>query len=329
MRSKPKNTVQECEKWMPLKPDEVTFDYQLLLGRQPSDKEVTNVARRHENIQALRNMFLHSKEFETGYAKIRGMPQSHARPALIHIHVPKAAGTSLAKALEAEIHLQPNLIIHHGNLTELVSQPLEARLKLRYIRGHLFMGVGDALDVPHRYLCILRKPGPRIFSFYQFIRRTNTHPMFKTLHQKNMSFGEYLEATMTNGMSRDEIDNGQVRRISGYHATSGFGREAQLLQRAISNLFAPNVIFGVVEKLDTVVDTLVREGFLSAPDIEKRNVSPNSDLYENAVTSLNQKQRQIFEKFITYDTRLYELCEELITMSANQRVAPELLPIPK
>jgi hypothetical protein len=310
---------------VPLKPEEVTLAYQLLLNRQPSDQEVTNVSGRHDNIQALRNMFLHSEEFKMGYAKILDRQLHRAEPTLIHIHIPKAAGTSLAKALEAENQLQPNRIIHHGNRAELLKQSREARLKLRYIRGHLFMGVGEYFDVPHRYLCILRKPGPRIYSFYQFVSRTNTHPMFKILREKNMNFGDYLEATMTNGMSRGEVDNGQVRRISGYHTTGGFGREAQLLQRAVNNLFAPNVIFGVVEKLGILVDILVAERFLSTSDIEKRNVSPNSEQYEGAVASLNPKQRQIFEKFIAYDTILYGLCEHLVTTSANQKAAPELV----
>ncbi|MCF2903371.1 hypothetical protein L0666_00085 [Octadecabacter sp. CECT 8868] len=297
---------------MPLNPNQVALAYQLILDRRGSEKEVANQAKNHETLSSVRRAFMGSDEFRRRYAVMLAEQDAQIKPALIHLHLPKTAGTSLAKALSAEPSLQPNRIVHDGTLDELKALPRPVRRNLRYIRGHLSMGAGEAYGLPYRYLCALRRPGPRIFSFYQFIKRTRTHPSYEILNEQDMSFGDYLDYSTRTPNHRLEIDNGQMRRLSGHFNAASFGTEASLLRLALHNITAPNMIMGVVEKIELLLETLVEEGFLASPNIGRANTSPNSDKYDSAISSLSTQQREIFERYIVWDNILYDTCEALI-----------------
>ncbi|MEO0938796.1 MAG: hypothetical protein AAFY38_11635 [Pseudomonadota bacterium] len=302
---------------MTVKPNDVRMAYRLILGRLPSDTEVANTQKNFKSVNALRNSFLLSKEFEAAYSRMRTRPGEQSDPLLIHLHIPKTAGTSLARALEAEPRLQPMRIVHQNGIDQLASSPRAERLQIRYLRGHLVMGAGQMLDVPHRYLCLLRKPGPRIFSFFQFIQRTISHPEHDLVYKGGMSFGDYLEFTQTNLNHRIEVHNGQVRRLSGVFFPPKFGHEAELLRLALHHILAPNMMWGLVEHLDLLIRDLVKDGLLSDPNIEKSNVSPHSDRYEAAIAELTDRQRAIFGAYTAFDNQLYQMCETVLLGQHN------------
>ncbi len=297
---------------MTLTHDDIKMAYRAILGRLPSDAEIIDTSNRHADLPSVRSTFLNSAEFKNAFEKAQKIQLRDRPPTLIHLHIPKTAGTTIAEALSNSEHLKPNLIIHDADIGMLRSLPQSQRRALRYIRGHLSHGVGETLGFPYRYLCLIRRPGPRIFSFYQFIRRTRTHPAFQTLNAKPMNFGDYLEFSQENIPHRMELDNGQIRRIAGAFDHNSIGREQQILKEAMQKALDPLLLFGFVEKIDTFLARLVEEGYLPTTDIRPHNVSPTSEEYQTSLDSLTQHQRNIFDNYTAWDTYFYEVCLQLL-----------------
>lgn len=297
---------------MGLSKTEAEQAYRSIFDRVPTQEEIENAIAHYPDLQTLRAAFLNSDEFERKYARMKEQQAAQQPPTLIHLHIPKTAGTTLAEALAAQPDLQPNMVVHDVTLDDLRALPRGRRRALRYIRGHLSLGAEEALGTPHRFLCLIRRPGPRIFSFYQFIKRTRTHPTHALLNERNMSFGDYLEFSVDQVPHRLEIDNGQIRRLAGRFDPQGFGQEQALLRAAIRTALSPDMVFGFVEHFDMFARTLFAEGLLSDPDLKAVNVSPNSDQYQSAVDSLTERQAGIFDSYTAWDTYFYDVCEALM-----------------
>lgn len=294
--------------------DKIKLAYNLFLGRDASDAEVAQMQPRASDLSALRRAFLHSGEFEQKYARLKTGRDAQHPPALLHLHIPRAAGMTLAEAFAKEPRLQPQAVIHDQTLHELREMPANRRRALRYVRGHLNMGAGDALGVPYRYLSTIRRPGPRIHSFYRFILRNRLHPSHRALVDAQMSFGDYLDYTRTEMSHRIEIDNGQIRRLAGQLGDPTFGREQSYLPLALHHVLNPTTIFGYVEHFDALLRRLVAEGYLSTPEIPANNVSPEGEGagYDDAVAALNAAQRAIFDAYTVWDNYFYDLCLTLL-----------------
>lgn len=298
---------------MSITPQEVDLAYQFFVNRTPAEEERAWMVENHDSLQSLRNAFLTSSEFEQKYSHFQVQLSTQQTPTLIHLHIPKTAGTSLIQALQKEPQLQPHMLVHDGEgVDRLAAMPRAQRRALRYVHGHLSSSVGDAFDLPYRYLCVIRRPGQRIFSFYQFIRRTTDHPSFALLTDNDMSFGDFLEYSVDSMDHRLELDNGQIRRLGGNSFPSGLGHESQLLRVALHTALSPRMIFGFVEHFPLLVRSLVDEGFLTDPDIESFNVSPNADAYDQAVAELTEDQHMIFESYTAWDRYFYDVCETLL-----------------
>lgn len=306
---------------------EIDQAYRLLFDRMPSQQEAEAAAAQHETLGQLRTHFLQSEEFERKFTRLRAQSEAGQPPALIHLHIPKTAGTTVGEALAREPRLQPNRLVHDGTLDELRALPRGRRRALRFIRGHLSMGAGEALGLPYRYSCLIRRPGPRIFSFYKFIRRSRRHPAHQLLTERDMSFGDYLEYSVEAPPHRQELDNGQIRRLSGGLGRAGLGQEQALLATALHHALSPDMLFGFVEHFDSFVQLLVKEGYLSGTDIEAFNVAPSSGSFEESLAELTRDQRRIYDGYIRWDSYFYEVCAAAL-LPRRDAGAPASRPTP-
>lgn len=300
---------------IPVKNAAVAFE--ALMGRAPTDAEAERFSQQFDDVASMRQGLINSPEFTRSYTKMIERRDARMTPALIHLHIPKTAGTTLAQALLAEPNLKPEMLVHDGEREKLRTLPLAKRRRLRLIRGHMSIGIGDDFGLPFRYLCALRRPGPRIFSFYQFVKRNRKHPSYAILNEADMSFGDYLEFSVDNVAHRLELDNGQVRRLSGEMVKTSIGDERRLLKKAIHEAFSDKMILGFVEHFDDLVERLMEEGFLSQEPPEKFNVSPNSDAFDESIASLTKAQRAIYDSYIGWDQYLYEICHSTMVRSTD------------
>jgi hypothetical protein len=115
----------------------------LLLDCSPSTKDVTRMRGHHNDMSSLRRAFLGSDDCEQKFAQPKLQVENGTRATLIHVHVPKTGGTTLAVALAKEPAPQPNLTIVSGMPRALRAMPRPKRQALRCIRGHFSKGIGD------------------------------------------------------------------------------------------------------------------------------------------------------------------------------------------
>src|SRR5437879_13316375 len=98
------------------------------------------------------------------------------REALIFLHIPKTAGTTLNRIIEwqyspfAIFTMDPYRI--RATAERLKRLPEGLRRRLRVVRGHMLYGLHECLRQGDSYLTMLRDPVVRALAAYYFILRT-------------------------------------------------------------------------------------------------------------------------------------------------------------
>ncbi len=95
------------------------------------------------------------------------------REALIFLHIPKTAGTTLNRIIERQYSpfaiftMDPYRI--RATAERLKRLPEGRRRRLRVVRGHLFYGIHEFLPQGATYITMLHEPLARTLSAYYFI----------------------------------------------------------------------------------------------------------------------------------------------------------------
>lgn len=291
---------------MPLTAEDIGAAYRLILGRDPAAQDIENVTRQHETLETLRLTLLNSDEFHRKFDRICTSFVSRLKPILVSLQVPGAVDATLFEALTTEDTLQPASHVDPQNLKALYTKPRPERLKLRHVYGDLGAGAGEALRLPHRYLCSIARPGPRIYRLYRMACGPEG--------EAEMSFGTYLEYSLDSTPHRVELDNGQVRRLAGQQDMDGLGREPALLARALHNALAPDMLLGLFERPEALALRLSEDGFLSAPPpgLANHEAMDTEEGYAAALETLGDDARGILDAYTAWDGYLYEVCEGLL-----------------
>lgn len=134
------------------------------------------------------------------------MPQHNET--LIFLHIPKTAGTTLQWIIERQYDPSEIYTLRgQHDVPALEQLPLEQKLRLRAIKGHMGFGIHRTLPQPSTYLTLLRDPVDRVISSYYYIRRTPKHPHYDAIASENLSLEEFIRR----GISKIATDNGQTR----------------------------------------------------------------------------------------------------------------------
>src|SRR5947208_10260939 len=118
------------------------------------------------------------------------------REALIFLHIPKTAGTTLNRILERQYSplaiftMDPYRI--RATAERLKRLPERRRRRLRVVRGHLFYGIHESLPQGATYITLLREPVARFLSSYYFILRRPLHPLHRKLKRERLGVEDYL-----------------------------------------------------------------------------------------------------------------------------------------
>lgn len=300
--------------------EEITLAYTLFLGRSPSAIELERMQSRQRTIEGLRRTFLLSEEFATRFASInphrdtadRQPHNASSPPLLVHLHVPKTAGTSLTQILASNLQDGETLALDAGQREILAELPEPIRNRLRLVFGHLWYGIGRELGRRTVYICAIRRARPRLLSYFNYIKRRSDHPMHAFLTERSMEFGDFLEFCADEQNQRIEVDNSQIRRIAGSFSYADIGNEAALLRDAIGNAFSPSMVVGLTEQFDELLETLVAQELIKTYQPTRENAAPQAASIEEAETKLTSRQLEILEAFTHWDDTFYDLCEQFL-----------------
>ena len=142
-------------------------------------------------------------------------------PILVHLHIPKNAGTTLSRMLKLRLLLLPPTgVLHRAAVLGQYQHPTATRLRaindmtardkrrMRFYEEHCGYGVHEHLPRQVDYLTMLRDPIDRTLSVYDFLRQEGRLPAETPLP-------EFLEGPPVGRVWW--TDNAQVRYLAGEH----------------------------------------------------------------------------------------------------------------
>lgn len=298
---------------MAIEPDEARLAYRLVLNREPGPAEIELVTGEDLTLTQLHRRFIDSVEFGRLYRRLKADLDAASPPTILHIHIPATGGRSVTAALDRDGARSPFVNLRDDQREMLRKMPAQKRRTLRYVCGHLSIGASDDLGVDHQIVCLLRRPGPRLFSLYNVIARNPAHPGFAAIDDHKLSFGEWLAYSVDTPALRAELDNGQIRRLSGdIDRPLIAGEEPANLRRALHHAMAPNMVLGLADHMPAFGRAMIARGLLKEPVGFHNNRSPQAGHYNHIIDTLTADERRVFDHYTAWDQYFYDLCELLM-----------------
>jgi hypothetical protein len=270
---------------------------------------------------------------------------------LIHLHIAKTGGTSLSSMVkhgfrseEVFESINQGEEVYNG-LDRVTYESSERRLtdyglnRIRYLSGHVPMGVHRVFDRPAKYMTVIRHPVDRVISYF-FFRTQIDDPYLK--NGKPLTFEEYVESRYDN-----QLLDYQVRVVSGSSDFEAavperggqvFGTqvESRHLEEAKRNIEEHFMTIAQLEQMTDLALLLRRiygwpmrrlqteyknptKGRPSLKDIPPRLIrivedcnSHDMELYE-WVGKRFTEQRQLFEPELSRDRRIFNIVNRALT----------------
>lgn len=262
-----------------------------------------------------------------------------AQSPLIFMHLPKTGGMSLFTAFTA---LWRTAIADLYNVS-----PRNPQIALQATRnpgnilycGHYAFGLHEWLDRPAYYASALREPVSRIVSLYHFLQPNLTR--YKTQLQQaggdieklraNKRLSDYyfdFEPCLRNGLTAEnffaspsaELDNGMVRRFSGYGLNPAPCPEAALEQAKL-NIGQYFSVVGLLERYPETLELMSRT--FGLPTLKENHVNKNHSKEQKA--PLDDAVMQKIHDMNRLDTALYAWVSARFDA---QRDAPRAILVP-
>jgi hypothetical protein len=228
------------------------------------------------------------------------------REALIFLHIPKTAGTTLNRIIEwqyspfAIFTMDPHRIRATAERFKLLSE--ERRRRFQVVRGHLFYGIHEFLPQGATYITLLRDPVARLLSSYFFVLRRPLNPLHRKLKTEKLSIEDCLRLF-------PERNNTQCRFIAGI-TDPGISDE-RLLETAKENLKSFSVV-GLCEKFEESLVLIAERFGWNIPYYENHKVAKSRPKIEPRLAELIREHNRL-------DVERYELGKKLFEEALCQK----------
>jgi hypothetical protein len=237
------------------------------------------------------------------------------REALIFLHIPKTAGTTLNRIIEWQYNplsiytMDPYGIRATVERFKKLSE--ERRRRIRVVRGHLLYGIHEFLPQGATYITMLREPVARFLSSYYFILRRPLHPLHRKLKTERLGVEDYLRLT-------PHRQNLQCRFIAGIG--EGGNCDEQVLKAAKENLARSFTVAGLCERFPESLMLMTTSFGWEIPFYENRKVSKNRSAVEPGVIDTIREHNRL-------DIELYEFAKKRFeeSLRKNERVITKAL----
>ena len=172
------------------------------------------------------------------------MAAANATEAVIFLHLPKAAGTTLNRLIEWEYPLfeiySIDPVFFRWSWAHL-QRLSEKRLKrTRVFKGHMLFGLHEILPQPATYITVLREPVDRVVSAFYFMRNYKLHPLYWKFRLENWSLEDFVR--------RSPRENVQCKIIAGAEYEEPC--TAEICERAKENLVRYFSVAGLSERFE-------------------------------------------------------------------------------
>jgi hypothetical protein len=240
--------------------------------------------------------------------------------AIIFLHLPKTAGTTVNRLIEWEYRLTEMYSIDPvlfewsaAHLRKLSPQRLK---RIRIFKGHMLYGLHEVLPQPATYITVLRDPVDRVISSYYFMRSYMLHPLYWKLRRENWSLEDFVRNSPRH--------NVQSKIVAGADYTPPCTRE--IADRAKHNLRHHFSVVGLSERLEESLALMKLRFGWKLSTYSSFNVTRSRpkkrDLPDATIDLIRQKN--------AFDIELYGCAQEMFegAVEANadevKRIAGEL-----
>lgn len=171
------------------------------------------------------------------------MAAANTAEALIFLHVPKSAGTTLNRLIEWEYPLfqmySVDPVLFRWSRARLWRLPQRRLEKFRVFKGHMPFGLHEVLPQPATYITVMRGAVERVISAYYFMSNYMLHPNYWKFRRERWTLEDFVR--------RSPRENVQTKMIAGadYDAPC----TAEILAKAKENLQYFSVV-GLTERFE-------------------------------------------------------------------------------
>lgn len=228
---------------------------------------------------------------------------------LIHIHVPKCAGTSINAFLASKFPGQSLAFSDPKSRDQFLKLGVKQRDDMyAFLFGHIVYGVHTNFSKDYQYFSALRDPIERICSYFNFVHSREDHPDHE-FFKKNIQSIEDIstELVLSNDCLRLNLSNYACRAYSGVLCKNH--KDWLSVSDVIETRVNSGKLF--LGKIDAVMNFLVEINACEKDDVLPReNVAKikkiDSDIDYATVNKLSQACYQTLCALNTFDIRLYE-----------------------
>ena len=219
--------------------------------------------------------------------------------ALIFLHLPKCAGTTLNRIMEWEYNpirvFSIDPILYLWSYKKLNRWPAKRLARMQVFKGHMPFGIHNRLPQPSTYITFLRDPVERVISAYYFARNYLLHPKHQWISK--LTLEEYVRASPNHNVQCKSISG---RPFVGNYAAGPCDQET--LEMAKENLLRYFSLVGLTERFDEGLAILK---IMFGWEIAKY---ANFNLTKNRVkkASLPPASVELIKERNKYDVALYE-----------------------
>ena len=175
------------------------------------------------------------------------------KPTLIFIHIPKTGGSTLGIVLGRQFPKRVLWRFKPHRREELIAKfkalPEQDRQKYRILKGHVPYGMHEWAGRPATYISILREPVDHVSSYYYYVRRRPTDPLYETFNAEGMSLEAFARSPLA-----DEWENMQTRLICGSAVPEAWDPQQPvtraMLEAAKANVERDFACVGLTDRFD-------------------------------------------------------------------------------
>ncbi len=229
--------------------------------------------------------------------------------AVIFLHIPKTAGTTLNRIIEWQYNplaiftMDPYRIRATPERLQKLSE--RRRRSLRMVRGHLYYGIHEFLPQGATYFTMLREPVARFFSSYYFIQRRPLHPMHRKVTTERIGVEDFIRLT-------PRRQNLQCSLIA------GIGNDGtcddRILDKAKENLAKSFSVVGISERFEESLMLMAKTFDWEIPFYENRKVSKTRPQIDPGAVEMIRDHNRL-------DLELYEFGKGLFEESLQKKEA--------
>jgi hypothetical protein len=231
--------------------------------------------------------------------------------AVIFLHLPKAAGSTLNRLIEWEYPLfeiySIDPVFFRFSWAHLQRLSKTRLRRTRMFKGHMLFGLHAILPQPSTYITVLREPVDRVISAFYFMRSYKLHPLYWKFRFENWSLEDFV--------TRSPRENVQCKIIAG--AEYNKPCTAEICERAKENLTRYFSVVGLFERFEESLALMkLRFGWKL-----QRYSSFNVTRTRPRKADVPQSTIDLIEEKNAFDISLYKCAANIFQTAVNTHAA--------